>query len=168
MEIYNNICEILSSDGDSRLLYNMMLRNGMKIFCTASDDNHNLNLMPGREKWQSDSLGGWTMIKAPSLDYAAVIKAFEAGSFYCSTGPEIYDYYLEDDKLCIDCSRVECVYLKSTAISVSARIISRQDDITHAEFDLKSILLNKSEPFVRIEIADSKRKRAFTNPLFLS
>ena len=94
MEIYNNTCEVLTHDGDASLYYDLMLKHGMRIFCIATDDNHNFNLMPGRENWPSDNLGGWTMIKTSELTYPAVIKAFEAGEFYCSNGPEIYDYYL--------------------------------------------------------------------------
>ncbi len=167
VEIYNTICELLSNDGDSRLFYSIMLKHGQKLFCIAADDNHNFCRMPGRERWKDDVLGGWTMIRARELTYPEVIRAFEAGEFYCSTGPEIYAYYLENDTLCLDCSPVSQVYLKSTAISVSARIISSKDDITHAEFDLSSASPASKEPFVRIEIKDSLQKTAFTNPLFL-
>ncbi len=166
MEIYNNTCELLSNDGDASLFYTLMLKHGMKLFCIATDDNHNFKQLSGNENWPNDNFGGWTMIKAPELSYPAVIKAFETGEFYCSTGPEIYDYYIEDDKLCIDCSPVQYAYLKSKGISASGRMISSKDDITHIAFDLKDLRTNHHENFARIEIKDSKHKTAFTNPLF--
>lgn len=166
MEIYNNTCEILSNDGNASLFYSIMLKHRMRLFCIATDDNHNFNRMPGKENWPCDNLGGWTMIKAPELTYPSIIQAFLAGEFYCSTGPQIYDYYLEGDTLCIDCSPVRSVYLRSAATNAPAKALSSSNDITHAEFDLTEIRTTRKEPFVRIEIVDSTHKTAYTNPLF--
>lgn len=52
------------------------------------------------------------MIKAPVLAYDAIIKALDAGDYYCSTGPEIHDLYLEDGRLCLDCSPVRRIALQ--------------------------------------------------------
>ena len=45
-----------------------------------------------------------------------------------------------------------------------ARISAREDSITHAEIPLAPI--RKKEPFIRLEIMDSKGKRAYSQPYY--
>ena len=165
MEIYNHGCEVLTHDGIAHLHYDLMLKHGMRLYCIATDDNHNFELRPDSTCQISDACGGWTMIKAPELSYPAVIDAFDAGHFYCSFGPEIYAYYLEDGRLCVDCSPVCSVFLKSDTIGASGQLVHLRDDITHAEFDLSK--LKRNERFVRLELEDSRHTAAYTNPYYL-
>lgn len=165
VEVYNHLCEVLAGEGNSVLLYNTMLKSGMKIYAVATDDCHNFNLRPGNESWPADNGGGWTMFKMPELTYPEAIRAFETGAFYCSTGPEIYDFYIEDGFLCVDCSPACAILLKSRKINCSAQILSRSGDLTHAAFDLQGERM-KDEPFLRIEIVDAQRRTAYTNPYF--
>ena len=53
-----------------------------------------------------DSLGGFIMIKAPKLEYSAIMKALENGDFYASSGPEIYEMWTEGEDLHIKTSPV--------------------------------------------------------------
>lgn len=163
MEIINYGCEVESNDGDSRSHYDIMLKHGMKLFCIATDDNHNKEVIDTNSK--SDSCGGYTMIKAPSLTYSNIIKAIDNGEFYCSTGVLIYNYYIEDNKICIDCSPSSGVYIKTNNIGVGFYKTSNNDDITHAEFDLS--LLRGTEKYIRCEISNTQRQMAFTNPYYL-
>ncbi len=167
VEVYNHLCEVLAGEGNSVLLYNTMLKSGMKIYAVATDDCHNFNLRPGNEAWPADNGGGWTMFKMPELTYEEAIRAFENGAFYCSTGPEIYGFYIEDDKLCVDCSPACAIFLKSRHINCSAQILSRRGDLTHAAFDLTDKRM-RNEPFLRIEVVDTQRRTAYTNPYFRS
>lgn len=166
MEIYNHGCEVLTNDGDAKRQYEIALKHGKRWFCIATDDNHDGGReVPGAPDERTDSLGGWTMIKAPELTYDAIIKSFDAGNFYCSTGPEIYDLYIEDGVLHADCSPVSCVYLKSDTIGASKRLIHLKDDITHVAMDLKT--LKRDEWFVRLELVRGDGKTAWTNPYYL-
>ena len=81
--------------------YSDMLNGGERIFCIATDDNHNKH---ADRTPDSDSFGGWTVIKADRLDYESVSAALEAGNFYASTGPEIYSLFFEDGKVSVTCS----------------------------------------------------------------
>lgn len=164
MEIYNYGCEIDTNDGDSRGHYDIMLKHGMKLFCIATDDNHNGEAVSD-SPIVSDSCGGYTIIKAPSLSYDNIIKAIDNGDFYCSTGPEIYDYYIQDNKLCINCSPAQGIFIKTNNIGAGYRITSVNGDLTHTEFDLSN--LRGNETYLRVEITDSNRKMAFTNPYYL-
>ena len=69
-----------------------MIMGGERIFCIATDDNHN-----GR----NDSFGGFTMIKADELSYKALTDALLAGNFYASEGPEIKELWYEDGRVYI-------------------------------------------------------------------
>lgn len=40
-EIYNHGCEVASGDGDDRAHYAALLNHGKRLFCIATDDNHN-------------------------------------------------------------------------------------------------------------------------------
>lgn len=125
-EIYNHGCEVASGDGDDRAHYAALLNHGKRLFCIATDDNHNAG-------GESDAMGGFTMIKAPVLAYDAIIKALDAGDYYCSTGPEIHDLYLEDGRLCLDCSPVRRIALQCKGIGSAAGRCAEEDCLTHFE-----------------------------------
>ena len=162
MEIYNHGCEVDSNSGDSRQHYDIMLKSGMKLYCVATDDNHNGVLE--NPIFLDDTCGGWIMIKAPSLNHRDVIAALDNGWFYSSTGPEIHAYYIQDGKLCINCSPVVSVFCKATPIGCVGFHHDKNGNITHSAFDIGS--LKNKEPFLRFEIVDAKGKMAFTNPYY--
>ena len=97
MEIYNHCSVVGGYDEDNcPQVYADFLNKGKRIFCTATDDNHN-KTNEFESAW-CDSFGGYTMIKADSLNYNAVGKALEQGHFYCSNGgPEIYEVFVDDE-----------------------------------------------------------------------
>lgn len=86
MEIYNHGCELDGLYGYAPQAYDEMLRAGQKLFCVATDDNHDV-YAPGDPR--CDSFGGFTMFKLEKLTYASVIEAMKKGDFYASNGPEI-------------------------------------------------------------------------------
>ena len=49
------------------------------------------------------------MIKADKLEYRTFTKALEDGQFYASTGPEIYELWVEDGRVHIKCSPADSV-----------------------------------------------------------
>ena len=156
MEIYNHGCRALSGMHDSQNVYDDMLRCGKKIFCLATDDNHNTYPV---DSYRSDSFGGFTMIKCDSLDYATVISAMEKGSFYASTGPEIYDLYYEDGYVYIACSPAKEICL-TTLGRLGERIASDDGStITKARFAIDKELYK----MIRIVVVDEKGEKAYTN-----
>ncbi|HHW31446.1 MAG TPA: hypothetical protein GXX20_07220 [Clostridiaceae bacterium] len=155
LEIYNHICEYKTNSGDARTHYDMLLKHGKRLYCVATDDNHTVE----------SSCGGWTMIKAKNLTYEEIISAIEQGHFYASTGPEIYEYYVLDDKLCIECSPVKKIHVKSNTIGHVQSIMAGENEyFTHYEFDFSNL---KDLPYFRFEIVDDRGKQAFTNPYYL-
>lgn len=168
VEIYNHGCEVLSNDGRDTSHYDIMLKSGMKLNCISTDDNHNWEVKEGHVDEISDSCGGYTMIKAESLSYENIIKSLDSGDFYCSMGfdaPEIYSYYIENNRLCIECSPVKSIHLKSKSIGVSGYWTSSSGSLTKAEFDLSE--LKGFEGFLRFEIKGLNGSMSFTNPYYL-
>lgn len=98
MEICNYGCTAMGYEDYDPKAYDALLRRGRRIFCLATDDNHN---KPDRN-W--DSFGAWTMIKADKLEYRTITKALEAGHFYATQGPDIHDFWVEDGTVHISCS----------------------------------------------------------------
>ena len=85
-EVFNFSATIDGTDGNQGFMYDVLLRDGSRLFCTATDDNHNVYPF-GHE--QCDAFGGYVVIRAEKLDYPTIIDALERGDFYASTGPQI-------------------------------------------------------------------------------
>lgn len=159
MEIYNHGCELDGLYGYNPQVYDEMLRAGQKLFCLSTDDNH--DRFPIDDP-MNDSFGGFTMIKAPKLDYASVIEAMKAGHFYASTGPEIKELYIKDDTLYVTCSPVEKIYTITEGRRCYAKVAPKGQTITSAEFKLDG-----KEGYVRIDCRDEKGFHATSNPYFI-
>lgn len=141
-----------------------LLRAGQKVFPVAGDDSHNYDII------------GWSfnMVKAEELSYEAVMTAFEKGDFYSSTGPEIYELYLEDETLHISCSGVRKIFV-TTERRVNFVKTSKEELVTEAEFDLKDYIENShlseehyNNAFFRVTLIDESGNEAHSRAYFLT
>jgi hypothetical protein len=152
MEIFNNISATDGFPEYNERVYDDMLRAGKRIYCLATDDNHN---------HRDDSFGGFTMIKAESLDYTAVTDALIKGYFYASQGPEIYSLYVEDGRIYITCSEARSIRM-STARRRAGVVFAREgESVTSACFDFLP-----EDKYVRLTVTDRDGKHANTNAYF--
>jgi hypothetical protein len=159
LEIYNHSAALDGIDGNQIIPYDILLREGNRIFCIAADDNHD-NFPIGHPK--NDSFGGFIMIKADSLDYKTIINALEAGSFYASMGPEIKQLYVEDGKLFIECSDVRSICMTTAGRRAGTEQAPKEGTINSASFEILP-----KDRYVRIQITDSSGLRANTNAYFV-
>lgn len=160
MEIYNHDCFVSGYDEVNTHVYDELLRAGHRISCAAADDNHNHYPMD-HKRW--DSLGGFVMVKAPELTHPAIYQALKAGNFYASTGPEILELYIEDDKL---------FFKTSPAVKVTLTTAVRQAKVLYPEkgasvfcegfFDLSDVYPG----YVRLTVFDEHGKNAWSQPIF--
>jgi len=169
MEIYNNIVEKINLTGWSDVYYDAMLRNGHKIWATATDDNHsgNKELDYPPDSPYSKYMGGFIMIKAKELSHACIIDALEKGDFYSCVGkngkaPQIRSMYIEDNVFYAEFTPVKSVHLKNSVWHCPHKL-SFNDDITHVEFEIDNIWT-----YIRLEITDSNGYKALGNPYFLT
>ena len=162
MEIYNTGCEVFCGVGENSHFFNTMLRKEKSIWAVAADDCHNRGEQaPG---WPfdfayCDSCGGWVCVKAKSFTREGIIEALEQGSFYASTGPEIYDFYVEDDRFYLKCS--PCT---SIVLSGDWGYFQRELGENITEFSGK---LRGKEKFIRVQCTDAQGKKAYTNPIYI-
>lgn len=158
LEIYNYGTVNESATGFDFLRWDVMLRNGKRIFATASDDNHNDGVV-------RDSFGGYIMVKAEALNHESMINAIINGNYYSSAGPSIYNWGIENDTAFVECSAVSRVnFMAGNYINAGGSVIaeSGKDDITRAEFPLRG-----NEQYIRVECIDRYGKTAWSNPIFL-
>lgn len=149
MEIYNHgSVALYGYDEYNEKEYDHMLRAGKMIYCIAADDNHG----------DIDSFGGYVMIKAQALDYKSVTDALVSGSFYSSTGPEIYSLWVEDGKLNIDCSDA-----KHIVFQTDTRNIQKFEAPDGGAINKGSFELNPLDKYVRVTVTDFNGDHANTN-----
>ncbi|MBQ8213690.1 MAG: PHP domain-containing protein [Clostridia bacterium] len=160
MEMYNFGCDLIGYSEVNTHIYDELLRNGHKLFCTATDDNHN-HQPKGTLGW--DSLGGFVMIKAPELSYKAIYNALKEGHFYASSGPEIREMYIENNCLYVETSPASKITL-TTAVR-QARIIypdSPHIPLTQGKFDLSKVYPG----YIRVTVFDEKGRMAWSQPIW--
>lgn len=159
MEIWNTGCVYAGYDDYNCHQYQDFLTEGQRIFCLATDDNHNGHPFDSPD---NDSFGGWVTICAEKLDYESVIAALEKGEFYASCGPEIKALWIEDGY----------VHVKtSPAHAISYISIGRHHDTVRANYgETVDEAVFKIDPaadvFFRIDVVDDYGRHANTNAVF--
>lgn len=81
----------------------------------------------------------------------------EKGNFYASQGPEIYNLWVEDGKIHIDCYEAAEIRF-NTGVRHSKRVTGI---LTSAEFEVKP-----EDIYMRVTVVDSNGKIANTNAYF--
>ena len=109
-----------------------------------------------------DSFGGFTVIKADSLDYETVTAALEAGNFYASQGPEIYDLWVEDGKVHVTCSDAAEIYFNIGVRKAKRVLAAEGESLNSAEFEILP-----EYKYVRVTVVDREGKPANTNAYFI-
>lgn len=136
-----------------------------RVFPLATDDMHG-----GPD--DAYAIGGWSMIKAPKLEYSAVMDALEKGDFYSSTGPEIHALYLDGETLVIECSEASLVRV-NTERRVSMIKKAADAPLTCVCFDMHPYFEASFEknmpvkPYFRVTVQDANGCRAYTRAYFL-
>lgn len=159
MEIYNHGCELDGLYGYNPQAYDEMLRTGTRLFCVATDDNHDC-FAPGDPR--CDSFGGWTMLKLETLTYPSVIEALRRGDFYCSTGPALEELYIENNALHLRCSPVEKIYVITEGRRCLMKLAAPGETLTEAVFPLRG-----DEGYLRVDCRDARGCHAYSNAYFL-
>lgn len=158
-EIYNHCSEIYGNEGNSLHEYILYLKSGGRAYPVAADDNHN---RPNCRRFVTDSFGGFNMIKAPSLNYHDIIEALKQGHTYASTGPQIFDLYLDGKTLCLTCTPVCKAILKTEKIGLNQQnVILPDNEMTEVHFDLSEI-----GRFACVQLYTSDGRFACTPPVF--
>lgn len=152
MEICNYGCFSAGFEDYVPQIYDSLLRAGKRIFCIATDDNHNRN---------DDSCGGFTVIKAEALDYRTVTDALVKGQFYASQGPAIEALWLEGDTVHIKCSPAKKIFLNTGVRRTAFAVAKEGETVTEAAFKVRP-----EDVYFRLTVIDESGKPANTNAYF--
>lgn len=152
--------EIQNGDagGDSDMedvphVYQEMAREGRRLFCVGGDDNHSFE----------GSFLAWTMVKAKRLSYEDLIDGLEKGNCYSSSGPEIYELFVEDGRVTVKTSEAVGIYLHTAGRRtdhVSVRRVGRT--VREATFALEP-----TDVMFRIAVRDKDGNHAYTKYYYL-
>ena len=159
MEICNGGCVVNGYDDYDPQSYDDMLRTGHRIYCLATDDNHNPPANRGTKKY--DSFVGWVTFKADKLEYRTITDALVKGNFYASQGPEIKELWVEDGVVHIECSDAEKIYL--TTAKRRRECVWAQDGTSLTEANFRVL---PEDGYIRITVVDHHGKPANTNAYF--
>ncbi len=157
MEICNFGCYEAGFEDYVPAIYDEMLRAGKRIYCSATDDNHNAGVNPNH-----DSFGGFNMIKAERLDYRTITKALEDGHFYASMGPEIHDLYWEDGRVYITCSPAKRIMMNTRVRRAKCVWAKEGELLTETSFEVKPDC-----GYIRLTVMDEQGRYANTRAYFL-
>lgn len=150
MEIWNSGCVIECEMDDDAAGWDELLRQGRKIYGVATDDGHAM----------SHHCVGWVRVNA-ERNLNSILKALKDGAFYASTGPEIYDFYVDDGKAVVKCSPVDRVRFHYGY--APTRIVDGQGEVIEkAEFEVPEYYT-----YIRAVVIDEEGRKAWTNPIFL-
>lgn len=154
MEIYNTVSDMEHDMDRDGFYWDELLGKGFKIWGVATDDAHGIQHF-GK---------GWVMVNADK-NVNSVLQAIKEGKFYSSTGPEIYDFYVDDDNTAhIECSPVAKIRLHG--IKHPTRIQRADGELlTKAQFKLET--KTGLYEYCRISVIDENSNTAWTNPIFL-
>lgn len=162
MEIFNYSSFVDGYDEYNARIYDDMLRSGKKIYCIATDDNH--NRQPETCHW--DSFGGFTMIKAKSLNYEDVTDALIKGHFYSSRGPVINGLWIDTDDMSV---HIECEKAKKVVFTRGGRrcraVFAKERGVEYINEVKFSV--NPTDIYVRVTVFDENGLTADTNAYFV-
>lgn len=159
MEIFNNHDDKQGFPAYTINAYDDILRSGKEIFALATDDNHNKYPTTAAK---CDSFGGYVMIKADELKYEAITDALFQGNFYASSGPEIYDLYIENNSIYISCSEAVKITINKGTRGAESILAEHGKTITEAEFKFED-----DDIYVRLTVVDKYGRFANTNAYFI-
>lgn len=154
MEIWNSGVAIECDMDKDAAYWDELLGQNIRIYGVATDDSH----------WAGHNCKGWVMVNAEN-NVNSILKALKNGAFYSSCGPEIYDFYIQDGKVIIDCSPVKKIRIHSDGHPTRICEDPEGKLLTHAEFDLEYAGLDYG--YIRMSTIGADGKYAWTNPIFL-
>ncbi len=152
VEVYNHACYIGGIYEYDLHVHDDFLRDGKRIFLSVGDDNHS----------ERSSGGAFVCVNAPALTYENIIDGLLCGSFYASTGPEIFALFVEDGFVHIKTSPVRMISLSTEGRRSKAERAPAGETITEASFEIR-----EADGYIRLSIEGPDGHRADTQAYFV-
>ncbi len=150
MEVWNSGCVMENGMDSNAYCWDDLLKENIRLWGVATDDGH---------KYEHHCKG-WVMVAAEK-NVASVLEALKNGAFYSTTGPEIYDFWVEDKKT---------VHLKCSPVS-RVRFITgtrptgmvQGENMTELDYEIYKA---EVAHYIRLELTDAQGHMAWTQPIF--
>lgn len=150
MEIWNSGCAMEQGLDTNAAYWDEILMQGKRWFGLAVDDGHA----------PEQHCKGYVCVRAQK-DVDSILSALQKGAFYSSCGPEIYDFYVEDGAVHIECSPVKEIVFRYGRWPCPI-FRAEGTPLTKAQFKLPYKF-----SYIRAGVMDEQGRRAWTNPIFL-
>ena len=154
VEVFNAVCHLRWNKGHGSVHWDQLLNQGRLLAAVATDDVHKT----------AEINRAWTMVRAPSLDTGAILKAIESGCSYSSCGPVIEDCRIEEGVIRIATSPVKEVSFFFDG-AAGGHVVRAEVDkpLTEAHWSFGG--QHRRCRWIRIEVVDQEGNHAWTNPL---
>lgn len=150
IEVYNYICDLEYGCGCSNVYWDHLLWGQYRLFAFAADDTH----------IAESCANVFIKVKAAKLSYEDIFDSIKSGSFYASTGPDIYDFYVENNTAYVDCSPCNHISFHGNNFS-GVSIFSDSDSLTHAECKIEAA------QYIYVTIKTKNGCKAWTQPIWV-
>jgi len=137
MEIYNSGSHVYADMDKDAAYWDELLGQGKRLFGVATDDTHT----------KFEICHAWVMVNAEN-NVSSILEALKNGAFYSSTGPEIFDFCIEDNKVIVECSNAKLVRLHCDK-HPNDRAISHDGKLNLAKFGIDD--LKTKDVFIDVE-----------------
>ncbi len=155
MELRNSGCaQDNAVDVNNGWIWDELLMQGKRIFGVAVDDGH----LPRHH------CKAWVRVNADNR-VDSILDALRQGAFYASTGPEIYDFWIDDDQQAhVKCSPCASVHFYCAASVLRKQTSEDGNPLTEATLHCR---VPELFPYLRVEVTDQQGNVAWSNPIFL-
>lgn len=160
IEVFNTSCRYLGKEYNMQT-WDELCDMGLLYPALAVDDIHT----------QNELFGGWTVICCKERTEEAVMNALRKGEFYTSQGPEIKRISYENGIFEAEFSPVISAVLYSNTYNGWYSLLPGTDckatgTTTSLRIDCSEIFRrSKDNVYMRLQIFDSDRRYAWTNPI---
>jgi len=140
--------------------WDQLLSSGRRIFGVAVDDATHF-----QGSFDSDGAlpgGAWIAVRAPSLTAEDILWALENGHFYASTGPEIEDIVVRENRYELRIRPAGDERYVTYFIAEQGTILAAVEG-TEPRFEI-----NQPTQYVRARVQDTHGRVAWTQPAFVS
>ena len=156
IEVFNTSCHYSVAKGYSTVIWDLLLCRGKNLFGFATDDAH----------YHSDALrpvdicGACIMVKAEALTRESILGSIRKGWFYASSGPEIRNVRVLDERIVVETSRVKKINVIGNGPKGKSYTAPPGETLEGIEH------LRRDEAYIRIECCDDNDKWAWTNCVY--
>ncbi|MFP4016540.1 MAG: PHP domain-containing protein [Halanaerobiales bacterium] len=144
IEIYNSVINRMIGSSEAFDEWDYLLSIGKRVWGFANDDFYKAK----------DVNKAWNVVRVNNKDEKSIIQSIREGNFYTSTGVDIYDIYMEKDKIIVESDADKLRFISCGRIL--SEVLSSK-----AVFDI-----NDFNGYLRVEAIKEDGSRAWSQPVF--